>query len=40
LMYDTFGSYLYAWRINFVMLTITTVLILLLKKGTQREGSD
>ncbi|MDX9820850.1 MAG: MFS transporter [Syntrophales bacterium] len=32
LVYDTFGSYLYAWRINVVILTLVTFLILLLKK--------
>jgi len=40
LVYDTFGSYLYAWRINFAVLIATTVLILLLKKGAPAERTD
>ncbi len=35
LVYDTFGSYLFAWRINVVILALVTFLILLLKKRVE-----
>jgi len=39
LIYDVFGSYLYAWRINVVILTVVTFLILFLRKSDEEVGT-